>query len=218
MNESIRRSSPTKPNALWRWRWITLVSISVWEAPKRVTFKEPRALLFIVLLSKKAVPLLILNKNKSIEDHLIMIYLTTSVSKCQERSLFLIQLVSFWNFQKHASTGQMDPSGIYEVPEPSTVLSSQCPSVKVSVDPCPHAIMSMSTAYSSAEILRRWLTLIIRSYLMRRINQLESLKIYQTKEPKILTNQRAVHPNLPTLLNLPRLFRWITLADDKAIK
>ena len=66
-----------------------------------------------VLFAEVVALLFILNRNKSNEDSLI--YFTASVSRDQEKSLFLIRLVSFWNFQKHASIGQMDPSGIHEL-------------------------------------------------------------------------------------------------------
>ena len=65
-------------------------------------------------------------ENKSIDDSLTIIYFTTNVSKYQERSLFSIQLVSFWNFQKHASTDQMDPSGIHNLFGRSTINWQQC--------------------------------------------------------------------------------------------
>ena len=79
-----------------------------------------------------------IEENKSIDDSWTIIYFTTSVSKYQEKSLFSIQLVSFWNFQKHASTDQMDPSGIHNLFGRSTLISNNA-RVRESLPTCPRA-------------------------------------------------------------------------------
>ena len=56
-----------------------------------------------------------IKNNQVIKDASISIYFTASVSKDQERSLFLIQLVLFWNFQMHALIDQTGPLGIQKL-------------------------------------------------------------------------------------------------------
>ena len=117
-----------------------------------------------------------IEENKSIDDSLTIIYFTTSVSKYQERSLFSIQLVSFWNFQKHASTDQMDPSGIHNLFGRSTLIGNNA-RVRESLPTCPRADERDELSCRDLEVLAYLNdTILLKKVQVIPFNQSESFR------------------------------------------